>query len=242
MRVKILVLGLVCLFIISCAQKLNDAQVEDIINSAFELTEEDSLEILGISMEEKNLAIVKFKLNDVQILSKMRKYDRGWQLDQIQDDLGMWVPTESVTNLVTEQKKKEKQIIAMMDIGTISTALADFVIDNGYTPKQDGPYDENSDFYTELCPTYLSVLPTTDPWGNNYRVYCGRSCHGQYGISGTGIDDFLVVSYGQDGEKEIWEFEAWNPDGGIFTEEDLDKDLVMWNGSWIRAPRKAAVY
>ena len=245
MKTKILILALISIFFISCAQKLSNTQAEDAIKSAFKLSKEQSLEILGISIEEKNLAIVKFKLNEVQISSKMRKYDKGWQLDQIQNELGAWVPAESMINLITEQKKEEKQIQAMKYITIISTALADFVTDNGSAPKQDGIYDERSDFYIALCPFYLKELPIKDPWGNNYRVYCGKACNGKYGITNSGIDDFVVCSYGLDGEKEVWEFDPANPEAGLFIVEessDLDKDLVMWDGSWIRAPRKHAQY
>jgi len=42
------------------------------------------------------------------------------------------------------------------------------------------------------------------------------------------------------GKKEDWKFDASNPGAGLFEAdvvEDSDKDLVMWNGSWIRGVR-----
>jgi len=239
MRLKILGFVLVCLLLfVSCGQKLNDTKAIDVIKEAFELTEKDTLEILGISMESKDVALVKFKLNEVQLSSKMRKYDTGWQLDEIQNELGMWIPAENLTKFFSQP---EKQKTAMIDITVISTALVDFVTDNGITPKQEGIYSEDSDFYYALSPFYLKELPIKDPWGNNYRAYCGLACTGKFGISGAASDDFIIVSYGKDGEKEMWEFNAMNPEGGIFVVKDVsdfDKDLIMWNGSWIRAPRK----
>jgi len=237
MKTKIFILGLICLFYINCAQKFDEVQAGNIIRKSFELTEKDSVEILGISMEAKDVAIVKFNLNEVQISSKMRKYDTGWQLDEIQNELGMWIPAENLTKFFSQP---EKQKTAMLDIITISTALADFVTDNGTTPKQEGIYSEGSDFYYSLSPFYIKELPIKDPWGNNYRAYCGLACNGKFGISGAMTDDFIIVSYGKDGEKEIWEFNAASPEAGIFVVKDasdFDKDLVMWNGSWIRAPR-----
>jgi hypothetical protein len=236
------------MFFFSCAQKLDNTQAEDVIKSTFKLTKEDSLEILGISMEEKNLAIVKFKLNEVQRSSKMRKYDKGWQLDQILNEFGVWVPPEF--SLITTKMEEEKQIQmrAMKDIAVISTGIALFIKKNGYAPKQDGTYDEKSNFYIALSPFYIKHikdLPIKDPWGNNYRVYCGKACNGKYGITDSGIDDFIVCSYGLDGEKEVWEFDPSNPEAGLFIVEelsDLNKDLVMWDGSWIRAPKKYAQY
>ena len=238
MRTKILALGFIFLFLYGCAQKFDEIQAKAIIEKPFELTGKDSVEILGISMEEKDIAIVKFNLNEVQISSKMRKYDTGWQLDEIQNELGMWIPAENLTKFFNQP---EKQKIAMIDITVISTALMDFVTDTGTTPKQEGIYSEDSDFYDALSPFYLKEVPIKDPWGNNYRVYCSSAGNGIYGISGCVSDDFIVVSYGRDGEKETWEFDATSPEAGIFIvrdSDDFDKDIVMWNGSWIRAPRK----
>lgn len=234
---KLLILIGICLIFLCCGPKFDEIQATDIIKQSFELTEEDSLEILGISMESKEVALVKFKLNDVQISSKMRKYDKGWQLDEIQNDFGMWVPAENLTKLFSQSEKIK---IAMIDITVISTAIVDYVTDNGIAPKQDDIYDEDSEFYMGLSPFYVKELPVKDPWGNNYRVYCRTAGNGKYGITDCGNDDFVVVSYGRDGEEEIWEFDAMNPEGGIFvvnTADDYDRDLVMWNGSWIRAPR-----
>jgi len=235
---KLIILVGICLIFLNCGPKFNDAAATAVIQEAFELTEGDSLEILGISMESKEVAIVKFKLNEVQISSKMRKYDKGWQLDEVQNDLGMWVPAENITKLYSQP---EKQKIAIIDISVISTGLADYVTDSDMmTPKQDGIYDENSEFYLALSPFYVIELPVKDPWGNNYRVYCGTAGNGKFGITNCANDDFIVVSYGRDGEKESWEFDPSSPEEGLFilkNANDFDKDLVQWNGSWIRAPR-----
>ena len=139
---------------------------------------------------------------------------------------------------VTEQKEKQK--IAMKDIITIAASLADYITDNGTTPKQNGVYDENSDFYQGLSPFYVRMLPVKDPWGDNYKVYCGKKVNGHFGISGASTDDFLVVSYGRDNILEPFVFDSSNPEAGLYlirSVEDFDKDLIMWNGSWIRAPR-----
>lgn len=134
---------------------------------------------------------------------------------------------------------KEKQKHSMMEIGSIATALADYVTDNGVFPKQDGPYDEDIEFMKALSPKYVRNLPFYDGWFSPYRVYCGEACNGKYGISGCGAGDFVVVSLGKDGKKEDWEFDPNNPGAGLYeieSAEDFDRDLIMWNGSWIRAP------
>jgi hypothetical protein len=137
-------------------------------------------------------------------------------------------------------KQREIQIISMKEITVVSTALADYITDFGIAPKQDGTYDENIQFYKALAPFYVRNVPVYDGWGNAYRVYCGEACNGKYGIFGCGSDDFLVISYGRDGMKEDWVFDSGNPAAGLYESnnlDDFDKDLIIWNGSWIRAPK-----
>ena len=237
MRVKFLVLALVCLFLMCCAQKVNETQAEKIIRKAFELSEGDTVEILGISMESKKEAIVKFNLNEVQISSKMRKYDTGWQLDEVQNELGMWIPAENLTRLFSQS---EKQKAAMIDVMTISTAIADYVTDNGVAPTSAADLDTGDVIIIELSPFYIKELPIKDPWGNNYRIYCGLSVKENYGVEHAGYDDFMVICLGRDGKEEIWEYNSADPNAGLFiisSPEDFNKDLIMWNGSWVRAPR-----
>lgn len=143
-------------------------------------------------------------------------------------------------------KQKEKQESAMRDIvDLITIALADYASDHGTLPKQDGIYDEKSEFYKALCPRYIKKLPIKDPWGNNYLIYCGEAIKGKYGISEATEDDFMVVSYGRDGKKEVWKFDNPDPNLCFFDVkniEDFNKDLVNWNGAWIRAPRLHDIY
>lgn len=140
--------------------------------------------------------------------------------------------------------QKAKQKTTMKDIVTISTALADYVTDNGTTPVQAGVYTAGSPFYTGLSPFYVKVLPLNDQWGTNYNVYCGAGVDGNFGIAGAGGDDFLVVSYGRDKVIGTFTWVPANPEAGLFVVSAMahfNYDLIMWNGSWIRAPRTAAV-
>jgi type II secretory pathway pseudopilin PulG len=142
-----------------------------------------------------------------------------------------------IPNAITAfQKSKHKT--TMVDITVISTAMSNYIVDNGTVPTQDGAYDTSSSFYDALSPIYVENLPTTDQWGNNILVYCGTACDGKYGIAGSRMDDFIVVSLGRDGIMEDWEFNENNPESGLFSlrnMDDFNKDIVMWNGSWIRA-------
>lgn len=147
-----------------------------------------------------------------------------------------------IPNAITAiQKAKQKS--TMKDLTVISTGIADYVTDNGAAPTQDGTYNGSAAFYTALSPFYIKVLPINDQWGNNFYAFCGSAVDGNYGISGAGTDDFLVASWGRDKALESFSFNASDPESGLFvvsTMADFNKDLVMWNGSWIRAPRTAA--
>jgi len=152
-----------------------------------------------------------------------------------------------IPNAITAiQKAKQKS--TMKDIVVISTAVTDFVTDNGVTPTQTGTYAASSDFYTGLSPFYVKVLPLSDQWGTFYNAYCGTAVNGNYGVTGAAGDDFLIVSYGRDkalgADGRSWSaFVPADPESGLFIVSQSDHfnyDLVMWNGSWISAPRTAA--
>ena len=145
-----------------------------------------------------------------------------------------------IPNFITATQKA-KHNATMAEIAVISSAISYYIVDNGTVPTQDGAYDTSSNFYDALSPTYVENLPITDNWGNNILVYCGTACDGKYGISGSRMDDFIVVSLGRDGIMEDWEFSENNPESGLFVltgMDDFDKDIVMWNGSWISATSK----
>jgi prepilin-type N-terminal cleavage/methylation domain-containing protein len=134
---------------------------------------------------------------------------------------------------------KSKQKSTMRDIRTIAVALTDFVTDNGSTPVQDGTYGGGSAFYAAMSPFYVKTLPINDKWGTGYRVWCG-SAASEYGISGAFSDDFIIASFGRDKTQESFVFHEESVEAGLFrvsSISDFDKDLIMWNGVWIRYPR-----
>jgi LemA protein len=77
-------------------QTLNTARASEAVKRAFSLTDQDKIEILGIAEDTKTTNLVKFSVNGKQATGKIRKYDQGWQLDDIQDELGSWLPVTSV--------------------------------------------------------------------------------------------------------------------------------------------------
>jgi len=152
-----------------------------------------------------------------------------------------------IPNAITAiQKAKQKS--TMKDVAVISTAITDYITDNGIAPlNQVGTYTGIAQFYKDLSPFYIKVMPITDQWGTSFNVWCGAAVNNQYLISGALGDDFLVASFGRDkkegGGSTPWTgFDPADPEGGLFmvkTGEDFNYDLVMWNGSWISAPRSA---
>jgi len=147
-----------------------------------------------------------------------------------------------IPNAITAiQKAKQKS--TMKDVIVISTALADYLTDNGTAPDQSGAYTASSDFYKALSPFYIKVMPVNDQWGTDFSIWCNDASSGYTNVTGS-IGDFVVASYGRNKEKETdIGFSATSPQGGLYVVKesaDFDKDLVAWNGSWIRAPRTAA--
>jgi len=146
-----------------------------------------------------------------------------------------------IPNAITAiQKAKQKS--TMKDIVVISTAIADFVTDNGAAPVQDGTYAGGTSFYSDLSPFYIKVLPINDQWGTNFNVWCGAAGTGHYVTTALG-DDFVVASYARNKTEDSFTFSAADPEANLFvvsTGADFNKDLVMWNGSWIGGPRTAA--
>lgn len=148
-----------------------------------------------------------------------------------------------IPNAITAiQKAKQKS--TMKDITVISTAITDYITDNGIAPVgQAGTYVAGAGgFYAALSPFYIKVLPITDQWGTGFNVWCGLATT-EYGILNPRLDDFLVASWGRDKELETWSFDPDQPELGmevVSKGEHFDKDLVQWNGSWIRGPRTAS--
>jgi hypothetical protein len=140
-----------------------------------------------------------------------------------------------------ELAEKDKHLMSMKDMDIIHHAVADYKTDYGIPPKQAGSYDKQGDFNKALSPFYIRTLPVKDGWGNSFHVYTGKACNGIYdGIKGCTDKDIIVISFGRDGKKESWKYNPKSPEAGLYelkSDIDHDKDLVMWNDHWIRAPR-----
>ncbi len=147
----------------------------------------------------------------------------------------------SISQKTPESAKKDRQLMSMKDMDNIHHAVADYKTDYGIPPKQAGTYDRQGDFHKALSPFYIRTLPVKDGWENSFYVYTGKACNGIYdGIKGCTEKDIIVISFGRDGKKESWKYNPKSPEAGLYelkSDTDYDKDLVMWNDKWIRAPK-----
>jgi len=138
------------------------------------------------------------------------------------------------------------QLKTMKDMTSVNQAMTDYMTDLGVPPEKAGTYTRGGEFDKALSPFYIKVLPVSDAWENNYRIYSGKAGNNVYdGIEGCTDKDIVIVSYGRDGKKENWKYDPKKPEAGLYglkSDADYDKDLVIWNGNWIRAPQIAKKY
>jgi type II secretion system protein G len=138
--------------------------------------------------------------------------------------------------LTAMQKAKQKG--TMKDITTIATALADYVTDNGRAPAHNG--DVDATFQAFISPFYVKVCPTNDQWGTPFYVCAGQASGSALrGCTMSGLDDFVVLSYGRDGAGDGVDYDETAPESAMYRitqMADFNNDLINFNGSWVRAP------
>ncbi len=142
--------------------------------------------------------------------------------------------------------QKAKQKGTMQDMNAIAKAVIDYITEKGRAPEQSGPLVSASDFIREIQPFYVKALPLQDQWGTPFYIYCGTalSAAGIDGVTESGPDDFLVISYGRDKASTSFSFDPLNPATSYFdltTLASFNQDLIVWNGSWIHAPKASQV-
>ncbi len=143
--------------------------------------------------------------------------------------------------------QKTKQKSTMVDIGNISKAVISYTTDmGGAPPSPGGSLQPDSPMYSDLAPFHIQAVSSRDRWGTPFQVWTGLDCAGHFGIDASelGRDDFVIQSFGRDGLDEGYTFDPSNPDNSFYIiqkMEDFNKDLIIWNGNWIRAPRHAGL-
>lgn len=145
--------------------------------------------------------------------------------------------------LISIQKTKQKQ--TMNDMVTIVTASMNYATDHGKAPdegNQAGELQAGGTFSSSLAPIYFKTCPIYDQWGHKFHVYTGSAIAGMYGVPEDNVspDDILVLSFARHGEDEGWSYQPDNVNSGLYTIHsipDFEKDLINYNGSWIRGPK-----
>jgi type II secretion system protein G len=139
--------------------------------------------------------------------------------------------------------QKARQKGTMKDVNTVATALMDHVTDNGAVPDEIPDGEINQDFQQEMS-FYVRNMPLNDQWGNPLYAWSGDGAHGfdllAEGETTYGVDDFVVASYGRDGDTtpDI-AYDPDSPDTAYFTVEsmeDFNTPLVNFSGTWVSVP------
>jgi general secretion pathway protein G len=176
----------------------------------------------------------------------MRKRKRGFTLLELMVALTIIAILVAVVGPnVVHKIQYGKQVGTMEDMRAIASACLEYIADHNEAPAtgvQDGPLQEQSDFVKALTEKYLAKCPTKDKWGTPYVVYSGAAVahFGGFNDSTVSRIDFIIVSYGRKGQDEHFVFDPHDREAGMFeskTMADFDKNLVNWDGTWIRAPK-----
>ena len=146
--------------------------------------------------------------------------------------------------------QKAKQKGTMKDINTIATAITDFVTDKGFAPdwSSGAVNDDNATIITDLSPFYVKTFPRRDQWSFGFVIYTRASGNGHFGVAyadgaAFGEDEYVVASNGRNGVEGEVTYDPASPAAGMYAVSsmaDFDKELVVWNGSWIIGPRAAS--
>jgi type II secretion system protein G len=153
-----------------------------------------------------------------------------------------------------EAIQKAKQKSAMKEVAVISTACADYITDHGDWTNNlfAGQITDTQAVWPKSIATfYIKIFPSTDPWNHGYWAYCGEvAVEGLLAApdSDIGAEDFVIMSYGRNGTAGpaplVTAYTTSTPEDGYYNVSamgDFDKDLIMWNGSWIVGPRSTFV-
>jgi len=141
--------------------------------------------------------------------------------------------------------QKTKQKATMSDMSDLAKAIMGYITDSGSAPTSpDGDLEPDSDLVQELTPMQKVTFSTRDNWGIPFRVWTGTSVAGVFGIDAAevGGDDFIIQSLGRDGQDEGFNYDPSDAGTNFYIIQDMTdfgRDLILWNGGWIHAPRSS---
>jgi len=108
MKIKILTGLLVLALLSGCSSKLKTESAAQAVKTAFQLSDKDHVEILGITDESRDVKIIKYAVNEKQSTARIRNYDGDWHLDEIQNELGTWNSVSASIKRAANKKNREE--------------------------------------------------------------------------------------------------------------------------------------
>jgi prepilin-type N-terminal cleavage/methylation domain-containing protein len=139
--------------------------------------------------------------------------------------------------------QKTKQKTTMSDMSDLAKAVMSYITDVGSAPTSpNGELAPDSQLVMDLTPMQKITFSTRDNWGMPYRVWTGLDVAGVFGIDSAevGTDDFIIQSLGRDGLDEGFSYNPNDSSNNFYVIQDISdfsRDLILWNGGWIHAPR-----
>jgi prepilin-type N-terminal cleavage/methylation domain-containing protein len=141
--------------------------------------------------------------------------------------------------------QKSKQKGTMSEINSLAKAVMAYVTDHDRAPANPGGEIRSSaQFIKEISPYQIMTVPVFDQWHGPLQAWTGLAVGAEFGIRPETVsaDDFVIASWGKDGISENFVYNEEAPALGFYalsSIEDFDKDLILWNGQWIRVPLAA---
>jgi type II secretory pathway pseudopilin PulG len=149
--------------------------------------------------------------------------------------LTLWIP------LYEKAKNTATLRATMAEMQMWARGISDYIEDFGLAPTNpNGKISYKKPIVREMLP-YLERVRTTDWWGFSYRIWTGKGID-KCGIRTTGAQDFIILSVGKEGIPENWTFDPNEPQAGFYeirNIEDFEKDLILWDGRFVRCPRES---
>lgn len=136
-------------------------------------------------------------------------------------------------------REKATQKSTMADMHRWAQAISCYTADHASPPTNPGGALHYRKAILRECVPYLKAVRLIDWWGTPLRIWTGEKIH-VYGVNTQSEKDFLIASFGRMGFIEEWTYDAGNPSSGYFeteTLEDFEKDLILWNSTFIRRPK-----